>query len=102
VLNTHYATRDRFQIETFHPVYWTANRTTGGELSNEARSIIIMTRRNLHQPLMFESKHHNSASKALRARALPLSSAKVDFPALGVSATVGGDVNVVVVAVAGS
>lgn len=29
-------------------------------------------------------------------------SAKVDFPALGVSATVGGDVNVVVVAVAGS
>jgi hypothetical protein len=29
-------------------------------------------------------------------------SANVDFPALGVSATVGGDVNVVVVAVAGS
>ena len=102
MLNTHYATRDRFQIETFRPVYLTANRTTGGELSNEARPIIIMTRRNLHQPLMFKSKHHNSASKALRARALPLSSAKVDFPALGVSATVGGDVDVVVVAVAGS
>jgi hypothetical protein len=102
VLNTHYATRDRFQIETFRPVYWTANRTTGGELSNEARPLIIMTRRNLHQPLMFESKHHNSASKALRARALLLSSAKVDFPALGVSAAVGGDVDVVVVAVTGS
>jgi hypothetical protein len=98
----HYATRDRFQIETFHPVYWTANRITAGGLSSEARQIIIMTRRNLHQPLMFESKHHNSASKALRAPALPLSSADVDLAAGGVSATVGGDVHVVVVAVAGS
>jgi hypothetical protein len=26
VFNTHYATRDRFQIETFRPVYWTANK----------------------------------------------------------------------------
>jgi hypothetical protein len=34
--------------------------------------------------------------------AAPTRSAKVDFPAPGVSATVGGDVNVVVVAVAGS
>jgi hypothetical protein len=100
VFNPRYATPDRFQIETFHLSYWTTNKTTGGELSNEARPIIIMNRRNLHQPLMFESKHHNSASKALRARALPLSSADVHFPALGVSAAVGGDVDVVVVAVA--
>ena len=34
--------------------------------------------------------------------AAPTRSANVDFPAPGVSATVGGDVNVVVVAVAGS
>jgi hypothetical protein len=102
VFNTHYATRDRFQIEMFRPVYWTANRTTGGELSNEARPIIIMTRRNLHQPLMFESKHHSSASKALRTRALPLSSADVDLAAGGISATVSGDVHVVVVAITGS
>jgi hypothetical protein len=100
MFNTHYATRDRFQIETFHPVYWTANKTTGGELSNEVRPIIIVTRRNLHQPLMFDSKHHNSASKALRARALPLSSADVDLAAGGVSPTVSGDVHVVVVPVA--
>jgi hypothetical protein len=43
VFNTHYATRDCFQIETFHPVYWTEKRITGVEISNEERSIIVMT-----------------------------------------------------------
>ena len=100
MFNTHYATPDCFQIETFRPVYWTTKQATGGELSNEERQIIILTRRNMHQPLMSDSKHHNSASKALRAWALPLSSADIDLAAGGVSPTVSGDVHVVVVPVA--
>jgi hypothetical protein len=102
VFNTHYATRDRCQIETFHPISWTAKRKYRHGLSDQARPIITMTRRNLHQPLMFESKHHKSASKTLWARALPPSSADVGLAAGGVSATVSGDVHVVVVAITGS
>jgi hypothetical protein len=102
VFNTHSATPDRFQIETFRPVCWTTNQSADDELSNEERSVIILTRRNLHQPLMFESKHHSSASKALEAWDLPRSSADVDLAAGGVSPTVSGDVHVVIVAIAGS
>jgi hypothetical protein len=102
VFNTHLATPDCFQIETFGPVYWTTKLKIGGGLSNEECPAIILTRRKLHQPLMFDSKHHNSASKALRAWVLPLSSADVDLAAGGVSPTVSGDVYVVVVAIAGS
>jgi hypothetical protein len=102
VFNTHSATPDCFQIEMFHPVYRTTKETAGGELLNEERPVIILTRRNLHQPLMFDSKYHNSASKALQAWALPPSSADVDLAAGGVSPTVSGDVHMVVVAIAGS
>ena len=50
VFNTHHDTPDRFQIETFCPVYWTTKLPAGGEVSNEERPVTILNRRNLHQP----------------------------------------------------
>jgi hypothetical protein len=53
--NAHYAAPHCFQIETFHPVYWTSNHVLVTGFPGKRSSTIVSSGRNPHQSLGFDS-----------------------------------------------